>query len=136
MIEVFVDTSWFKAIADDKDEFHLRGKKVEAALEVEKALLVTTNYILDEAFTLIRVRRSLERAMEFRQTLFEMSGILKIVRVTSVDEVEAWGWFVKNWSKLSFTDCTCFAVMKRLGIKRVATFDKHFKRAGFEVIGV
>ena len=36
--------------------------------------------------------------------------------------------------KLSFTDCTSFALMKKLGIKRAFTFDDNFAKVGFEIV--
>lgn len=131
--KVFVDTSWFKAFINEKDEFYHT-----AFIQMEKFiqgnyLLVTTNFIVDESLTLIRIRCGLETAMKFKDLLYEMAGILKIVRVTPKDEEDSWKWFPKNWSKLSFTDCTSFAVMKRLDLKDVATFDNHFARAGFTI---
>ena len=50
------------------------------------------------------------------------------------DEAQAWKWFLNDWSKLSFTDCVSFAVMKRLDIARAATFDEHFNQARFTLI--
>jgi len=67
----------------------------------------------------------------FRDYLVDMIGTIKVERVKSRDEIDAWKWFEKDWSKLSFTDCVSFALMKRLGIKRVFGFDKHFEKAGF-----
>ena len=98
----------------------------------ESKNLVTSNFIVDETLTLLRSRCNLETAIKFRDLLAENSQIIKIVRVTVADEGMAWQWFIKDWSKLSFTDCVSFALMKRLGIKRWL-FDEHFKRAGFEV---
>ncbi|MBU0569324.1 PIN domain-containing protein [Patescibacteria group bacterium] len=134
MNEIFIDTSWFKALLDEKDEFHKQALSIFSKLEKDPQTLVTTNYVLDESFTLMRVKCGLERAKQLRDKLVEMGTILKIVRVTTADDVNAWEWFLKEWNKLSFTDCTSFAVMKRLGLKKVATFDGHFSRAGFEIV--
>lgn len=130
---IFVDTSWFKALADPKDDFYSKAHKQLTSFS-KNTHLVTTNYILDESFTLIRTKASLDRVLDFRDTLFQMGDILKVVRVLPQDDSKAWDWFPKNWSKLSFTDCTSFAVMTRLGLKDVATFDDHFSRAGFNML--
>lgn len=132
---VFVDTSGFKALVDSKDEFHMRIKPIWQHLSQEDIDLVTSNYILDESFTLIRDRCGVKIVEKFRDILAK-SPNLKIIRVSLADEAKAWNWFTKDWSKLSFTDCVSFALMKRLSIKRVATFDNHFPRAGFKIEGL
>ena len=95
--------------------------------------MVTTNFIIDESLTLIRIKSGLDVALKFAGLIQKMAIHQKIVRVTQVDEKNAWKWFPEKWSKLSFTDCTSFAVMERLGLKDVLTFDDHFSKAGFNV---
>lgn len=131
---VFVDTSWFKALLDQKDDFHARALKQSISIEKAKLQLVTTNYIVDESLTLLRQKSGLDLALKFRDSLVDMRDYLKFIRVTPQDETKAWDWFPKDRSKLSFTDCTSFAAMKRLGLKDVATFDDHFARAGFNML--
>ncbi|MBI4036553.1 PIN domain-containing protein [Candidatus Daviesbacteria bacterium] len=129
----FVDTSFFKAIIDPKDKFHQQAKKIEQKVNQQQISLITSNYVLDESFTLIRIKCGLEIVNELRKYLTTISAILKIVRVSVADEAGAWDWFLKDWSKLSFTDCVSFALMKRLGLKKAAAFDAHFTKAGFEL---
>ncbi|MGB9706740.1 MAG: type II toxin-antitoxin system VapC family toxin [Microgenomates group bacterium] len=131
---VFIDTSGFKAVVDKNDEFHWKAAKIWRKLKEEKAILVTSNYILDETFTLLRARCGIKAVLKFRKILAKSSRVLKVVRVTLADEAGAWKWFVKNWSGLSFTDCVSLALMKRLGIKKVVSFDRHFSRAGMEAV--
>lgn len=130
---IFVDTSWFKALLDGNDTFHNTALGQLDIFKKRDVYLVTSNFVVDETLTLIRVKNGLELALKFRNVLLEMVGRLKITRVLTIDESKAWKWFPKNWSQLSFTDCTSFAVMERLGLKRVATFDNHFSRAGFQM---
>ena len=131
-LPIFIDTSFFKAIIDPTDDFHKDSQRIWEKLEKERATLVTSNYVLDESFTLIRIRCGLEVVDKFRKDLAESAQLLKIVRAALADESNAWEWFLKDWSKLSFTDCVSFAVMKRLHLIRVCTFDEHFTRAGFQ----
>lgn len=130
---VFIDTSFFKAILDEKDEFYKEAVKTWERLRLADNVLVTSNYILDEVFTLIRKRRGVNKAKEFRQLLIENASSIKIMRVGAGDEGKAWDWFLKDWRDLSFTDCVSFALMERLDFKFVATFDRHFSRAGFRM---
>ncbi len=130
---VFVDTSMFYALINAQDEFHTQAKDIWKRLQNQKAILVTSNYILDETFTRIRSKRGVEVLNEFRKNL---AGAYKakIIRVIIQDEARAWDWLLLDWSNLSFTDCVSFALMKRVGIKKAASFDNHFRRAGFELV--
>lgn len=131
---VFVDTSFFKGLIDIRDDFHQKAKDIWQRLKEEDTALITSNYVLDESFTLVKLRCGIQIVNEFRDNIIKSSHVLKIMRVTVMDEAKAWKWFLNDWSKLSFTDCVSFAVMKRLDITRTAAFDEHFKRAGFTLI--
>lgn len=132
---VFVDTSFFKGLLDPADDFHQRAKNSWQKLKEEDTTIIASNYVLDESFTLIRLRCGIKIVDKLREDIIKSSHVIKIMRVTVADEANAWKWFIKDWSKLSFTDCVSFALMKRLDIVRVATFDEHFKKAGFTTIG-
>lgn len=131
---IFVDTSAFKALIDKNDEFHNKAVKILSQIQKNNQALTTNNFILDETYTLIRVKSGLKIAQTFYQWINQSSAALTIHRVNIIDETHAWKYFTKNWSHLSFTDCVCFAQMKRLKIKHTFTFDKHFSRAGFQII--
>lgn len=131
--KVFLDTSFFKGFVDEGDDFHNRAVKMYEKMSLERDVLVTSNFVLDETITLVRVRCGVERVRDLREVLVRLDP-LKIFRVTALDEKEAWDWFWNDWSKLSYTDCTSFAVMRRLGIRKVATFDDHFAKAGFKAM--
>ena len=123
--DVFVDT---------KDDFHNQAIVILQKLKSLENRLITSNFILDETFTVIRSKCSLELAMDFKEALEEFETDFMIVRVLVIDERNAWEYFSNNWKDLSFTDCVSFALMKRLNIKNVAGFDNHFKRAGYKLI--
>lgn len=133
MDKVFWDTSGVKALRDEKDEFHNEALEIWKKLEKEKVIIFISNYIIDESYTLLRKRCGMKNVNLFRNYLVEMVEQVKIERVKIIDETEAWKWLENDWSDLSYTDCVSFALMKRLGIKRVFGFDKHFERAGFEL---
>lgn len=130
---VFIDTSFFKAILDENDEFYPKAINIWKKFQIENVSLVTSNYILDEVFTLLRKRRGVHKVKELRQLLIDNAASIKIMRVTALDEGRAWNWFLKDWRDLSFTDCVSFALMERLKLKRAASFDQHFARAEFKV---
>lgn len=131
---IFIDSSYFKAVIDAKDEFYKNAKSIWGKISKSQNILITSNYILDESFTLIRIRCGIKMLQEFRDWLAESGNEIKISRVTISDEAKAWDWILEDWSNLSFTDCVSFALMERLKIKNVATFDNHFSQAGFKIL--
>jgi uncharacterized protein len=131
--KLFADTSWFKGLIDDKDDFHNQSIKLLEKIKSEDRDLVTTNFIIDETFTLLRQRCPIEKVKLLYSLMSEMGKRLVIIRVGAMDENRVWKWFWLPWSNLSYTDCTSFAVMERLGLKEVLTFDEHFSKAGFKI---
>lgn len=131
---LFIDTSAFKALIDDADEFHQKALTIWETQHALNRQLVTSNYILDESFTLLRKRRGFSTVDQFREILHQSADSIYIARVMVEDEAAAWEWFAKDWSGLSFTDCVSFAQMQRLQIQEAFSFDKHFRRAGFKLV--
>ncbi len=134
MRQVFVDTGAWDAIADSGDPNH------ELALLFRDEIagqcrLITTNYVLDELFTLLLINVGYRRTVAFKRQLDALvqEGILDAVWV-SEDMVErAWDVFEqfnsdKRWS---YTDCTSYVVMREHNIVEAFAFDHHFEQMGF-----
>ena len=131
--EVFVDTSAWLALNDKTDEYHNRSVSKGSEIKKQRTELITSEYIIDESITLVRYRVSHHAAVIFGGALL-LSSIVKIIDITNEDRFKAWEIFKRYWDKeLSFTDCTSFAVMERLKLKKAFTFDEHFKKVGFEI---
>ncbi|NSW84612.1 MAG: PIN domain-containing protein [Syntrophothermus sp.] len=128
MRQIFVDTSFFYAHAFRGDPHH------RAAVEfLENAAfpLVTSNYVFDELVTILRCDFGHKTAVGYGERLRE-SKICTVARLAPQDEERAWEIFLKYSDQdFSFTDCTSFAFMERLGIKEAAAFDSHFEIFGF-----
>lgn len=131
---VFLDTCLFKALVDEGDDFYPQAQEIWLNFKRKNSKLFTSNFILDETFTLIRIRCGLEKVLRLKDGLLAGLSRFRVMRISLDDEKSSWSWFFKDWSDLSFTDCTSFVLMKRLGLSRVATFDKHFQRAGFKIV--
>jgi len=131
---IFVDTSGFKAVFDSDDDFHQKAKIFWLKTQTEETPLITTNFILDETFTLFRSHMGKKAALELRSDIAESPKQIEIVRVTAIDEKNAWHYFEKLPGRgVSFTDCTSFTVMKRLLVNTAFTFDEDFTQAGFKI---
>jgi predicted nucleic acid-binding protein len=86
--------------------------------------------IVHETITLLRMRLGYEQALQFGIRLLGETTT-PVIRVTQADEEKAWGIFRQYPDKrFSFTDCTSFAIMKRLGIGTAFAFDDDFRQFG------
>lgn len=130
MSEVFVDSGALFSIVAKND---LEHKRAAGYFTSAKEIFITTDYIFDEFITLVRMKISHDIAVEIGEKIRE--GLIKLVDISPQDREAAWGYFKKHQDKTySFTDCTSFCIMKRLGIQQAFTFDKHFVQAGFTTV--
>lgn len=131
---MFIDTSAFYALNDPHDRCHSEAKSyLDAVRNALHVALFTSNYIIDESLTLIRMKLGHDIAVRFGTQVRE-SKVLTIIRIEEDIEEAAWDIFQSFTDKeYSFTDCTSFAVMKQQGISDAFAFDKHFRQHGFIV---
>jgi predicted nucleic acid-binding protein len=124
---VFVDTGAWFAYFVRRDPDHA------AAIDwtrQNRQPLVTTDYVIDELLTLLKIRESHRVAAAAGDALLQQN-VARIERITEPDFRAAWDVFRhyrdKGWS---FTDCSSKAIMERLGITHAFAFDTHFKEFG------
>lgn len=120
-MSLFVDTSLWYAAADSSDASNARAKTILAAGEP----LVTSDHVLVETWTLLRHRLRRGAAERFWEAL--RSGVAAIEPIGAADLEAAWqiGLSYRD-QDFSLVDRTSFAVMLRLGLERVASFDDDF----------
>lgn len=128
MEQVFVDTSGWYAFLNSKDPKHHQIQEYMAQAMPE---LVTSNFIITEVLNLLVARRLKHTALSFGKTLKEKREVL-VLPVELSDEKEAWTIFEKYTDKkFSYTDCTSFALMRRLKLQKVVALDNDFTQMGF-----
>ncbi len=131
MERVFVDTGGWFALVDSSDPAHRRAADW---MDSNTLPLLTTDYVFDETVTLIRMELGHRIAVKFGEKLLA-SSMTQLASISPDDRNAAWQTFKRyRDQKLSFTDCSSFAVMRRFGIHRVLTTDHHFRVASFEVL--
>jgi predicted nucleic acid-binding protein len=124
---IFVDTgAWFAAfVPNDADH-----AAADIWLEANTEPLVTTDYIVDELLTLLKMRGEYQRALEVGPLLLQ-GEIAYLEWVGQGDVRKAWTIFQqyqdKDWS---FTDCISRVVIERLEIQTAFAFDDHFRQFG------
>ncbi len=93
--------------------------------------LVTSDFVIDEVLTLLKVRGNVEFAPSASEERFLSGELAEIEWVSRLDFEQAWEVFNKYRDKeWSFTDCVSFVMMRRLGIKKAFAFDEHFRQLG------
>lgn len=131
---IFIDTGAFLARYVAKDEFHRKATSSWAMLEKSKDRLFTSNFVLDETFTLLGRRAGYAFAAARARAILSSTAIT-ILRPSKYDEIEAVKLFEKFADQsVSYTDCISFVLMRSNKIERVFTFDKHFEMVGFVII--
>ena len=134
MRHLFVDTSGWDALADKADKDHAKALQFRDEI-VGKCKLVTSNYILDELYTLLLMNVGFQPTVNYKKKLDILMAehVLDVVWIDQDFAKRSWDIFEqynvdKQWS---FTDCTSYVVMKEFGIMEVFAFDHHFGQMGF-----
>lgn len=132
MSVVFVDTSALIALLDAKDRHHSRAKRTWKSILVNGDTLITTNYVLVEAFSLAQSRFGLEASRTFEESFFPFLTVEWID--ISAHEAGISAVLTAKRKKLSLVDCVSFEVMRRLAIRDVFGYDSHFREQGFTIL--
>jgi uncharacterized protein len=129
---VFVDTSALYALIDRRDACHLTASVVWERLLTSSALLVTSNYVLLETYTLLQTRMGLAAVRDFNDSVVPMLSVDWVAEERHRSGVEA--VLTAQRRKLSLVDCVSFQTMRGRGISEAFTLDSHFREQGFSVI--
>lgn len=127
---IFVDTSAFLAIENRQDAHHKKAVNFRDTCLKAGEALITSDYVLDESYTIIRFRAGHHIAVQFGEAL-RVSQLLRIESVTPETIEKAW-YIFRSFADhdFSFTDCTSFVLMEQLHVGNAFTFDAHFKEYG------
>lgn len=134
--DVFVDTgAWFAIQAQDDAHHREARQTLHAVLRASRAL-VTSNLVVGETYTLLRLTKGYKTAKRFLDTLVQ-SQKLERVFLTEDTERRAYEVLVRYADHdFSYVDATSFALMGQRRIKHAFAFDVHFRTAGFVRIPV
>ena len=133
-MKIFIDTSALIAYYNADDRHHGEAleimRKIESG-EVPLTRFYITDYIFDETITFMEcVLKSHRLALDVGEALLS-SPFTTMLRIDEKCFKDAWSRFAEI-KRVSFTDCSSFAVMEKYGVTHAFTFDRHFKEAGFK----
>jgi predicted nucleic acid-binding protein len=129
-----MDTSGWYALVDRRDARHSATAGLVQDLVTAGVRLVSTDYVLDEAWTLAKVRSGSATAFRLLD-LVEGTAALDLEWIGPDRFAKARTLFRKYHDQaFSFTDCASFAVMRERRIGDAITADEHFRVAGFRIL--
>lgn len=131
---IFVDSDAFIAIYSKKDLHHKKAVEISKNLKKDKTPLVTSWDVVDETATKLSFFLLKKTSLRFLKTL--MRGKIAITYPNEEISQEAIKIFKKQKSKrVSLTDCTNMAMAQKRGIEAFFSFDKHYEKNGFKLLG-
>jgi predicted nucleic acid-binding protein len=128
-MNVFVDTSFFVAVAMKRDQWHERALR---AVRPEMSLL-TSSLVVNETVSLLQARGRFSEALLFLREI-RANGAVEILYPDPAVQSQAWEEFPRRGAAgANAVDCVSFALMRKFSIRDALTFDQHFRAAGFNV---
>ncbi len=124
-MKVFIDTGAFYAATISNDARNTAAKEISQELHRCKAWLFTSDYILAETYTLLNARDGHHTAVAFMNAIEKNE--INVLRVSPTIETSAKEIFRKlDIPRLSFFDCTSFALINAHRLDHAFSFDSHF----------
>lgn len=135
---IFVDSSAWIALSNSGDQHYDEAITIFNRLRQRRMRIITTDYVIDETVTRLRYDLNHSVAVKFLNVIerTEQEDILAVMGVDRHLFQEALRLFRQyDSARLSFTDCTSFAVCQKHEIAEVFAFDSDFEMMGITMLG-
>lgn len=129
-MKVFIDTSAFVALLVDKEADHKKVANKYREYRQKRAILFTSDYILDELFTRLLYFQQVDIKKYIQKLKDSVSaGEITVLRVDEALFEKALEAFMKFADhKISFTDATSYTLLKNFSLNEIFTLDADFKK--------
>jgi predicted nucleic acid-binding protein len=128
----FVDTSALLALLDSNEGKHAACAKAWQQFLRDDSLLVTSSYVMVEAYALVQRRLGLDAVRVLT------ADFLPLITVDWVDEfvhaAALASLLTANRRDLSLVDCVSFEIMRRRDATRAFALDSDFSTQGFATL--
>lgn len=132
MSAVFLDTVGLIAVWDEDDQWHEAAADVFAELQRRRVVMVTTPYVLAECGNAASRRPYRRDVVELWRSLVRRDQVLA---PDEEDWRNAWrAYEADRVGGAGLVDHLSFLTMRRHGLDRAFTNDRHFAVAGFETL--
>ena len=133
---ILIDTGFFVALGNKDDAHHEHADELlEDLLKGKWGTRITTDYILDEAITLVRRRlKNHKIAVEIGRMIIN-SKYINMVKVEKNMIEKAFESYEKYQDKdLSFTDWTSYHLIKQKSLGGIISTDHDFEKVGIKML--
>ena len=131
---LFVDTWGWLTLHDKGEQKHQQVVDFYQSFRSHKSRIYTTDYVLDETFTLLFKRLNAYQAKRSLEILVEAAQLNKInlifINQTRFTKTQALRLKYIDKPHISFTDLSSMIVMQEFSIQKVLTEDSHFLQVG------
>jgi predicted nucleic acid-binding protein len=129
---VFLDTVGLLVLWNENDQWHKAAHASFHELLNSQATVVTTTFVFLECGNAAARRAYRSAVARLRQ---QMEDGNRLIVPTNEDWKTAWAAFNgEDQSGAGIVDHVSFTVMRRLGLSKAFTNDRHFRMAGFETL--
>ena len=140
MAQLFVDTWGWVTLRDQGERRHADIVPLFESFQQPEHRIFTSDFVLDETFTLLFRRLPFAAARESMELLAASveEGSLISIPISGARFKAAQSLRIRYQDKptISFTDLTSMVVMQELNVQKILTEDSHFTQVGlgFELI--
>ena len=128
---VFVDTGAWFALQVTDDKHHPAARDTLPTLLDASRALVTSNLVVGETYTLLRLTKGYREARRFLDGLAHSRKVERLF-VSEPLEEDAYAILHRYSDQpFSFVDATSFALMRQQRLRYAFAFDAHFRTAGY-----
>ena len=134
-MRALVDTSALLALANTRDQYHVRAGRAAQAHRRNGGRFISTLAVLVEFQTHLLYLRGPAAARDATQALLADSLYEWLPVTPDLVGHAVTGWLARFADqRLSLTDAISFEVMRRERVKHAFAFDQHFEIAGFTLM--
>ncbi|GAK55124.1 hypothetical protein U27_01955 [Candidatus Vecturithrix granuli] len=134
MRTIFIDTWGWINLFNRQECHHQQVSQIYQDIRNTHGTIITTDYVLDEVYTLLFKRVPFETAQKALEAISEAieRGYVSVIWMTP-ERFEATQELRRKFHdkpNISFTDLSSMVVMRELGISEILTGDAHFTHVG------
>lgn len=134
--KIFIDADAFVSTINEKDANHRKAVEISTTIKKKHLTLITSSYAIGEAITVLSQDVGLTFAIDFATNIYHHEET-HIIDVKRVHQLQALKKFSQATSKnVRFTDFINMVLMEEFGIRSIFSFDRHYKQAGFTLLGM